>query len=201
MSSINKAVMLEALGWSRGGEITNHLPDEIVDIIRQFTFFDIRTDLYNEHLIKKDIKEYKLYVLEYMMNRINYGLKRHGTGKYGVEYSSINIESNCCTICGDFVPVWDREPIPENIRCFCRFISEEEIMDLENQRQDNDCWEEEQETEKEQDRRRNREFDKDFEDDISSLDDNSYSDRKPNWDEGSECNLDYDYCDDDNSYY
>ena len=40
-----------------------------------------------------------------------------------------------------------------------------------------------------------------FEDYTYCLEDDPYSDRKPNWDEGSEYSLDYDYCDDDNSYF
>lgn len=200
MWSINKAVMLEALGWSRGGKKNNHLPDEIVNVIHQFTFFDVRTKEYDEHLIKEDIKAYKLYVLDDMMFQINNGLKHYGTGEYGVEYKSINIGSNCCTICGDFIPVGI--PIAENIRCYCRFISEEEIMDLERERQDNYFWEEEEDAERDLERRRkNREINEEFEDYTYCLEDDPYSDRKPNWDEGSEYSLDYDYCDDDNSYF
>lgn len=197
MSSSDRAVMLEALGWSRGGAKNNHLPDDIVNIIHQFVFFDIRTEAYREHIIKEEIKTDKIYALNHMMFQINDVLKYMFTtsfsSKYGVEYDSINITSNCCTICGEFVPVQD--PIPANIRCYCSFITEEEIMDLEYQRQDNDFWEEEQDAERERERRRqNREFDKDFGDDTYSLEDD-YSDRKPNWDEA------YDYCDDDNSYF
>lgn len=55
MSSIDKAVLLEALGWSRGGKASykdkdsedrdqsSHLPDDILNIIHQLTFFDVRT--------------------------------------------------------------------------------------------------------------------------------------------------------------
>ena len=205
MSSIDRAVMLEALGWSRGGEKNNHLPDDIVNIIHQFTFFDVRTEAYRDHLFKEDVKVEKLYALDHMMFQINDGLKRYATGKYGVEYNSINIGSNCCTVCGNFVALWD--PIPENITCSCRFITEKEIMDLEHERQDNYYLEEEEEEEEaERDRerkRKNREFDKEFDKDYDtySLEDDPYSDREPNWDEGSESSLDYDYCDDDNSYF
>ena len=207
MSSVDRAVMLEALGWSRGGEENKHLPDDIVKIIHQFTFFDVRTEAYRVHLFKENVKADKLYALDHMMFQINDGLRRCGTGKYGVEYNAINIGSNCCTVCGNFVALWD--PIPENIRCSCRFLTEEEIMDLENERQDNYYLEEEEkEAERDRERRRkNREFDKEFGDeyhsdyDTYSLEDDPYSDREPNWDEGSECNLDYDYCDDDNSYF
>lgn len=204
MSSVDRAVMLENLGWSRGGEKNKHLPDDIVKIIHQFTFFDVRTETYRDHLFKEDVKVDKLYALDHMMFQINDGLRRYGTGKYGVEYNAINIGSNCCTVCGDFVPVWD--PIPENIRCSCRFLTEEEIMDLENERQDKydlEEEEEEEEAERERERRRkNREFDKEFGDEYhSDYEDDPYSDREPNWDEGSECSLDYDYCDDDNSYF
>ena len=210
MSSIDRAVMLEAIGWSRGGEKNNHLPDNIVNIIHQYTFFDVRTEAYREHLYKEDVKAEKLYALDHMMFQINDGLMRFQTGKYGVEYNSINIGRNCCTVCGNFVALWD--PIPENIRCSCRFLTEEEIMDLENERQDNYYLEEEEEEEEEAERDRerkikNREFDKEFGDeyhsdyDTYSLEDDPYSDREPNWDEGSERSLDYDYCDDDNSYF
>ena len=79
-------------------------------------------------------------------------------------------------------------------------------MDLEHERQDNYYLEEEEEEEAERDRerkRKNREFDKEFDKDYDtySLEDDPYSDREPNWDEGSESSLDYDYCDDDNSYF
>lgn len=208
MSSIDKAVMLEALGWSRGGEENKHLPDDIVNIIHQFTFFDSRTEAYRKHLLKEEIKADKLYALDHMMFQINDGLRRFQTGKYGVEYNTINIGSNCCSSCGNFVALWD--PIAENIRCSCRFFSEEEIMELEYERQDNYFWEEEEDAERERERRRkNKELDKEFDkefadefaDEIYSLEDDPYSDREPNWDEGSECSLDYDYCDDDNSYF
>mgnify|MGYP001042042512 CR=1 FL=1 len=203
MSSLDRAVMLENLGWSRGGEKNNHLPDDIVNIIHQFAFFDIRTEAYRVHLEKEEVKAEKLYALDHMMFQINDGLRRYGTGKYGVEYNSINIGSNCCSVCGNFVALWD--PIPENIRCSCRFLTEEEIMDLEHERQDNYYLEEEEEEDNEKDRerrRKNREFDKEFGDEYhSDYEDDPYSDREPNWDEGSECSLDYDYCDDDNSYF
>lgn len=216
MSSVDRAVMLEALGWSRGGKASykdrkskyrdqsTHLPDDIVKIIHRFTFFDVRTEAYQQHIEKEETKYHKLYVLHFMMFQINDGLRRYGTGKYEVEYNSINIGSNCCTVCGNFVALWD--PIPENIRCSCRFLTEEEIMDLEHERQDNYYLEEEaEEDERDRERRRkNREFDKEFGDwdyETYSLEDDPYSDREPNWDEGSECSLDYDYCDDDNSYF
>ena len=146
MSSIDKAVMLEALGWSRGGKASyrdkesqdrnqsTHLPDDIVRLIHQFTFFDVRSEAFREHLLKEDIKSHKLLVLDYMIYEINNGVRRHGTGKYGVEYNPIIIGSNCCTVCGEF-SIWD--PVPENIRCYCMFISEEEIMEMEHERQDN----------------------------------------------------------------
>lgn len=204
MSSIDRVVMLEALGWSRGGKENKHLPDDIVKVIRDFAFFDVRTEAYQEHIYLKKLKEDKLYTLDHMMNQINDGLKRYATGKYGIEYNSINIGSNCCSVCGDFVALWG--PIPENIRCSCSFFSEEEIMDFEHKRQDNYFWEEEEDAERERERRRkNKEFDKEFADEfideIYSIEDDPYSDRKPNWDEGSDCSLDYDYCDDDNSYF
>lgn len=206
MSSIDKAVMLEALGWSRGNNKNKHLPDDIVNIIHQFTFFDVRTKAYRVHIEKERIKADKLFVLDDVMFQINDGLRRFQTGKYGVEYNSINIGSNCCSVCGNFVARLD--PIPENIRCSCRFLTEEEIMDLEHERQDNYFWEEEEDAERDRERKRkNREFHKEFGDkyntdyDTYSLEDDPYSDREPNWDEGSECSLDYDYCDDDNSYF
>jgi len=205
MSSVDRAVMLGNLGWYRGGEKNKHLSDDIVKIIHQFTFFDVRTEAYRDHLFKEDVKVDKQYALDQMMFQINDGLKRYATGKYGVEYNSINIGSNCCTVCGNFVALWD--PTPENIRCSCRFLTEEEIMDLEHERQDNYYLEEEEE-EAERDRERkikNREFDKEFgefgDEYHSDYEDDPYSDREPNWDEGSECSLDYDYCDDDNSYF
>ena len=207
MSSIDRAVMLEALGWSRCGEKNKYLPDDIVNIIHQFTFFDVRTETYREHLKKEKIKADKLYVLDQMMFQINDGLKRCETGKYKVEYNSINVGSNCCTVCGEFVPVWD--PIPENISCSCRFFTEEEIMELEHERQDNYFWEEEEkEKEEEKRNRERRRKERDFENEIENLDydtflleDDPYSDRKPNWDEGSECSLDDEYCCDDENYY
>ena len=199
MSSVDRAVMLENLGWSRGGKKNNHLPDDIVNIIHQFTFFDVRSEAYRVHLFKEDVKADKLRVLDHMMSKINYGLRRCGTGEYGVEYNPINIGSNCCTVCGEF-SLWD--PVPENIRCSCRFLTEEEIMDLEHERQDNYFWEEEEDAERDRERRRiNREFDKEFGDEYYSdydtySEDDPYSDRKPNWDEGSECSLDNVYDDD-----
>jgi hypothetical protein len=185
MSSIDKAVMLEALGWSRGGKKDNHLPDDIVRIIHQFTLFDVRSEAYREHLLKEDIKSDKLHVLDYMLYEINDGLTRIQTGKYGVEYNHINIRSNCCSVCGEFSIL---DPVPENIRCYCMFMSEEEIMEMEHERQDNYFWEEEIDDEREKERRRkNREEfgddwgDSEFDNDTYSLDDD-YSDRSPNWD-------------------
>ena len=199
MSSIDRAVMLEALGWSRGGKKNNHLPDDIVKVIRDFTFFDVRTKAYRVHLFKENVKADKLYALDHMMFQINNGLRRFQTGEYGVEYNPINIESNCCTVCGEFSL---KDPIPENIRCSCMFLTEEEIMDLEHKRQDNYFWEEEEDAERDRERRRiNREFDKKFDKEFGDeyhsdydtySEDDPYSDRKPNWDEGSECSLDYD---------
>jgi hypothetical protein len=202
MSSIDKVVMLEALGWSRGGKASyrdkkssyrdqsTHLPDDIVRLISEFTFFDVRSDAYQEHLLKEYIKLDKLHVLDYMLYQINNGVRRNGPGKYGVEYNPINIGSNCCTMCGDFVPVWGGA-IPENIRCSCRFISEEEIMEMEHERQDNYFWEEEIDDEREKERRRkNREefgdnwwcdSDSNYDDETCLLDDD-YSDRPINWD-------------------
>lgn len=200
MSSTDKAVMLEALGWSRGGKASyrdkkfidrdqsTHLPDDIVKIIREFTFFDVRSETYREHLLKEDIKSDKLHVLDYMMYQINDGLRRCGTGKYGVEYNPINIGSNCCTVCGEFVPVWG-DPNPENIRCSCsRFISEEEIMDLEEYH-DKYYLEKEKiddEREKERRRRNREEFGDnwwcDSEPDYDTYSDDEYSDRPINWD-------------------
>ena len=195
MSSIDKAVMLEALGWSRGGKENKHLPDDIVNIINQFTFFDTRTEAYRFHFFKKGVKEVKLKVLDNMMFQINDGLRRFQTGKYGVEYNS----SNCCTICGNFVELWDR--IPENIRCSCRFLTEEEIMEIEYERPDNFFPEEEEDAEREKERRRkNREEfgDNWWCDSESNYDpdlDYEYSDRKINWDDGSEDDDDYYYDD------
>jgi hypothetical protein len=207
MSSIDRSVMLEALGWFRGGEKNNHLPDDIMNIIHQFTFFDVRTKAYSEHCMKKNVKVEKLNTLDHMMFQINDGLRRIQTGTYGVEYNSINVKSNCCSVCGDFIPVLD--PIPENIRCSCSFLTEEDIEKLENEHNDVYYWEEEQEdVERDRERKiKNRKFDEKFGDEYHSenhtyyLEDDIYSDRKPNWDEGSECSLDYDYCDDDNSYF
>ena len=187
MSSIDKVVMLEALGWSRGGKKGNHLPDDIIRIIHQFTFFDVRSEAYRDHILKEDIKSNKLLVLDYMLYEINNGVTRCGTGKYGVEYNRINIRSNCCSVCGGF-SIWD--PVPENIRCYCMFMymSEEEIMEMEHERQDNYFWEEEIDDERDKERRRkNREefgddwCDSEFDNDTYSLDDD-YSDRSPNWD-------------------
>jgi hypothetical protein len=195
MSSIDRAVMLEALGWSRGGIINNHLPDDIVGIIHKFTFFDRRTKEYEEHLKKEDIKATKQNLLRDMIFQINDGLRRCGTGKYGVEYN--NIVKNCCMACGNF---WGNDMLAENLKCYCRFISEEEIMDLESARYDNYFWEEEEDAERDRERRRiNREFDNKFGDwdyETYSLEDDDY-----NY-EGSECSLDYeDYYDDNNSYF
>jgi hypothetical protein len=205
MSSIDKAVMLEALGWSRGGKASyrdkesqdrnqsTHLPDDIVRLIHEFTFFDVRSEAYREHLLKEDIKSHKLHVLDYILYELNYGLRRCETGKYGVDYTSINIGNKCCTMCGEFVPVWG-DPNPENIRCSCRFISEEEIMGMEHEREDNYFWEEEIDNEREKERRRkNREefgdnwwcdcdSDSSYEDYETYLIDDDYSDRHPNWD-------------------
>jgi hypothetical protein len=197
MSSIDKAVMLEALGWSRGGKTnkdkespdrdqSTHLPDDIMRLIHQFTFFDVRSEAFREHLLKEDIKSHKLLVLDYMIYDINNGVRRHGTGKYGVEYNPIIIGSNCCTVCGEF-SIWD--PVPENIRCYCMFISEEEIMEIEHERQDNYFWEEEIDDEREKERRRkNREefgdnwwCDSEPDNETYLLDD-EYSDRPINWD-------------------
>jgi hypothetical protein len=197
MSSIDKAVMLEALGWSRGGKTnkdkespnrdqSTHLPDDIIRIIHQFTFFDVMSEAYREHLLKEDIKSHKLLVLDYMIYEINNGVRRYGTGKYGVEYNPIIIGSNCCTVCGEF-SIWD--PVPENIRCYCMFISEEEIMEMEHERQDNYFWEEEIDDEREKERRqKNREdfgdnwwCDSEPDNETYSLDD-EYSDRPINWD-------------------
>jgi len=205
MSSIDKAVLLEALGWSRGGKASykdkdsedrdqsSHLPDEILKIIKEFTFFDVRTEAYREHLLKKNIKSDKLCVLNLMMYKINDGLRRYGTGEYGVEYNPINIKNNCCILCGEF-SLWD--PVPENIRCYCRFLTEEEIEKMEHDREDN-YFLEEKDAEKDRERRRlNREFDNKFGDldyDTDSLEDNPYSDRKPDWDGCSKYSLeDYD---------
>ena len=210
MSSVDKAVMLEALGWSRGGKKHKHLPDDIVNIIRDFAFFDVRTEAYREHLYKQKLKADKVYALHRAMFYINKGLKRIETGKYGVDYTPMNIGRNCCTVCGNFVSLWD--PISENIRCNCRFISEEEIMKLEYERQDNYFWEEEEDDERDRERKRkNREIDKELleesGDEIYSLYNDPYNDRKPNWDEGSDCSLEYDYYDyydyydDNNSYF
>ena len=197
MSSIDKAVMLEALGWSRGGKTnkdkespnrdqSTHLPDDIIRIIHQFTFFDVMSEAYREHLLKEDIKSHKLLVLDYMIYEINNGVRRYGTGKYGVEYNPIIIGCNCCTVCGEF-SIWD--PVPENIRCYCMFISEEEIMEMEHERQDNYFWEEEIDDEREKERRqKNREdfgdnwwCDSEPDNETYSLDD-EYSDRPINWD-------------------
>ena len=201
MSSIDRAVMLEALGWSRGGNTNNHLPDDIVGVIHKFTFFDRRTKEYEEHLKKEDIKAAKQNLLRHMIFQINDGLRRCGTGKYGVEYN--NIVKNCCTLCGNF---WGNDMLAENVKCYCRFmvISEEEIMDFERARYD--FWEDEKDAERDRERdrerrRKNREFDKEFGDwdyETYSLEYDDYNDRKPNWDEGS---LDYDYYDDNNSYF
>ena len=198
MSSIDKAVMLEALGWSRDGKVSyrdkdseyrdqsTHLPDDIVRLISEFTFFDVRSEAYREHLLKEDIKSHKLRVLDYILYDINYGLRRCKTGKYGVEYTSIN-GNKCCSMCGEFIPVWG-EPIPENIRCSCRFISEEEIMEMEHERQDNYFWEEEIDDEREKERRRkNREefgdnWWCDSESNYDTYSDDEYSDRPINWD-------------------
>ena len=163
MSLIDKAVMLEALGWSRGGKKDKHLPDDIVRIIHQFTYFDIRSDAYKEYLLKEDIKSLKLHILDYMLYEINKNdMRRCETGKYRVEYNPINIGSNCCTMCGDFVPKRDTDPIPKNIKCCCKFISEEEIMELEHGRYDNYFWEEELNNKQENERiQKNREYFKD----------------------------------------
>lgn len=193
MRSIDKVVMLEALGWSRGGKENKYLPDDIIKIIRDFAFFDSRTEAYREHLIKEDIKMNKQRVLFHMMSTMNI------QPKYGSDY---------CVACGECVQIWDI--LPEKIRCSCQFFSEEEIMELEYERQDNYFWEEKEDAERERERRRkNKELDKEFDkefadefaDEIYSLEDDPYSDRKPNWDEGSEYSLEYDYYDDDNSYF
>lgn len=204
MSSIDKAVMLEVLGWSRCGKNDNYLPDDIVNIIHQFTFFDVRTKAYQEHLERQRIQAHKQCVLDHMMEQINVGLKRYGTGEYGIEYNLINIGSNCCMVCGEFVNTW--EQLPEKNKCSCRFISEEEIMDYEHQRDDNFFWEEELDAERDRERRKknqyfNKKIDEQFDENVYSFEDDPYSDRKPNWDEGSVSSLDYDYCDDDNSYF
>lgn len=195
MRSIDKVVMLEALGWSRGGKENKYLPDDIIKIIRDFAFFDSRTEAYREHLIKEDIKMNKQRVLFHMMSTMNI------QPKYGSDY---------CVACGECVQIWDI--LPEKIRCSCQFFSEEEIMELEYNRPDNYFWEEEEDAEREKERRRkNREFYKEFADEIYSIEDDQddpYSDRKPNWDEGIKCSLyyeyhcdNYDYCDDGNSYF
>lgn len=195
MSSVDKVVMLEALGWSRDGVKDKHLPDDIINIIRQFAFFDIRTDAYQDHLEKEDIKADLRYVLRQMVFQINDGLKRYETGKFGVEYNTINVGSNCCSMCGNFVALWD--PIPENIRCCCKFISDDEIMDLEYQRYDNYFWEEDEEDEREYLRKKqNKEQDEELQK-KNVIEDDLYSD------EDSECSSyksDYD-CYDNSCFY
>ena len=202
MSSSDKAVLLKALGWSRDGKAsyrdresqdrdqTTHLPDDVVRIISEFTFFDIRSEAYREHILKEKIKSRKLHVLDYILYEFNYGLRRCETGEYGVDYTPINIGNKCCTICGEFVPVWG-DPNPENIRCSCRFgfISDEKIMEMELEREDNYFWDEEIDKEREKERRRkNREefgdnWWCDCDSDFSYEDyDDDYSDRPINWD-------------------
>lgn len=192
MSSIDKIVVLEALGWSRNGNDDKHLPDEIIDIIRQFAFFDVRTEAYREHLKRENIKADKLFALNHMMFQINNGLRRYGTGKYAVEYNSI-VQCECCTVCGEFIS--SSNTISEKITCSCWFMSEEEIMDFEYQCSDNYFWEEYEDVIKDEERRKlNREFYKafgDFEDGFCKnknvyypVDEDPYSD----WEERSDTN-------------
>jgi hypothetical protein len=191
IESLDRVVMLERLGWSRGGN-TNHLPDDIIGVIKDFTFFDTRTEEYREHL-KREQNKYDMYwVLDDMMFKINNGLNRYKTGEYGVEYNPINTSSNCCTRCGDFVPVWD--PLPENIRCKCKFMTEEETMELEYQFDDYHLWKEEEEEEEErsiQSRKSYAQFMEEMNTERAREEkyDNYFSDRNENWIEEE----DYDY--------
>ena len=178
------------------GCLGNHLATFVKDRAREvFTFFDVRSEAYREHLLKEDIKSRKLHVLDYILYELNYGLRRCEIGKYGVDYgvdyrvdyTSI-IGNKCCTMCGEFVPVWG-DPIPENIRCSCiRFISEEEIMELEEYHDKYYLEEEERDDEREKERRRrNREefgdnWWCDSEPDYDTYSDDEYSDRPINWD-------------------
>ena len=206
MSSIAKAVMLDALGWSRDGKKYNHLPDDIVNIIHNFVFFDVRTEAYREHLLRKNIKSDKLNALNHMMLLIDDGWTRYASGYYGMDNTFVNIGNNFCTICGEFVSILI-PLIPENIRCNCEFnfLSDDEIMDLEYERQDNYFWEEEEDIERDHERRRkNRELDAKCGDSdciTYAIEDDPYSDRKPNWDECCNSCENYDYCDDNNSYF
>ena len=126
MESQDRAVMLELIGWSRGGKI-NHLPDDIIGVIKDFTFFDTRSEAYREHLEKERAKRYMMWVLAGMMYEINNGLKRYETGEYRVEYNPIITTSKCCYRCGDFIPTGDALSI--NTRCVCESLTEEEIME------------------------------------------------------------------------
>lgn len=128
MESQDRAVMLELLGWSRGGK-TNHLPDDIIGVIKDFTFFDTRTKAYYEHLEKKRTEVDMRWVLDEMMYEINGGiLNRYETGEYGVEYNPIITTSICCYRCGDFISTGG--PLSMNTRCVCDPLTEEEIDEL-----------------------------------------------------------------------
>lgn len=127
MESQDKAFILELLGWSRGGK-TNHLPDDIIGVIKKFTFYDTRSEAYYEHLEKKRKKKDMHWVLDDILYEINNDINRYETGEYGVEYNPIITTSKCCYRCGDFIPT--RGQLSINTKCVCDSLTEEEMMEL-----------------------------------------------------------------------
>lgn len=133
IESQDRAVMLELLGWYRGGK-TNHLPDDIIGVIKDFTFFDTRTKAYREHLEKKRTELDMLWVLDEMMYEINDGRTCYETCKYEVEYNRIISTSTCCYRCGDFIPTGVPHSI--NARCECEPLTYEEMMEFSYKREE-----------------------------------------------------------------
>jgi hypothetical protein len=177
---MERALMLDLLGYSRGGQV-NHLPDDIIFTIKAFLFFDVRSNAYQQHLVQNEIKKDKLFALDNMMSYINRSMVRYLTGKYGVDYTPNIIDSKCCIVCGEFIPLW--HPILEKINCSCKVMSNQDIDELEYRRQCSNLWNEEEYF----DEKINTQI---IEDEEYQMEDDSYSDRKLNWDE---CGFDDDY--------
>jgi len=118
LESQDRAVMLELLGWSRNGT-TSHLPDDIIGVIKEFTFFDTRTEAYRDYLKQQETKYNMYWVLQDMIFEIN--MKSDEIDEYFAT-------SKCCYRCGDFTPTGG--PLSINTRCVCETLTEEEIDEL-----------------------------------------------------------------------
>jgi hypothetical protein len=179
MESQDRALMLDLLGYSRGGQV-NHLPDDIIMTINSFLFFDVRSPAYHQHFEHKNIKDDKLFALDDMLYYINRSLVRHITGKYGVDYTPILLTNKVCCVCGEFVSNWHH--IPDVSKCSCKVMSNEDIDELEYKRQCSGLWNEDEIFE---DQKRSTKNFENQENEEYEMEDDDYSDRKLNWDEGS----------------